>query len=122
MSEQIECNGILRKGNEMTEARKYPTRLVVAVGTNGHGTIRARKRVPIGSTGAMMSGKNGPYIFGYIFWSGAASDFYTVEMRDTDPFAVGKDDSAFYIAGTATTFDAAVRLASDVLAERLEVV
>ena len=106
----------------MTEARKYPSRLVVAVGPNGHGTIRGREHVGRGRFGSMLSNKNGPYVFGYIFWSGEASDFYTVELRDTDPLAIGEDDSAFFIAGTAATFDAAVRLASDVMAERLEVV
>lgn len=106
----------------MTRTRQYPSRFVVTIGPDGNGTIRARKHVGVGKWGSVYSGKNGPYAIGYIFWSGAASDFYTVELRDSDPLARGHDDSAFFIVGTATTFEAAVSLASDYLAERLEIV
>ena len=73
----------------------------------------------IQSRGSAFFGKG--YILGNIFWSGTwsdLSDFYTVELRERDPL---KDDTAHFIAGTAITFDAAVRLAEEVLAERMVV-
>jgi hypothetical protein len=88
------------------------TRLVVQVAPSGNGIIRARN--PFG----MSSVNGGHLIVGHIFWSGVASDFWTVEIRDHDPF---EDDSAFFIAGTSHTFDGAVRVAARFLAEDLEV-